>query len=139
MAANTVYIKDANGNTVPVPISPVGQTTSSNSISVVLASDQVVSTLINVGSSSLVTNQLNISNTITNIANSRTGNNGIGRISITLFNYGNNVIYVSGSNNVTTSNGFPITQYSSITLNTTSAIYGITSSGNSLISIMETF
>lgn len=91
-----------------------------------------------VGTASIATAQVNVTNAVTNIVNARVGNNGIGRVALTLYNLGNNMVYV-GNTSVSLGNGIPLSPGGSLTLNTTAAISGITPSGNSVISLLENY
>lgn len=55
---------------------------------------------------------------------------------VTFENFGANVVYLSNNSGVTTSTGFPLTPNSQILWrNATGAIYGITASGTSRVSV----
>lgn len=77
------------------------------------------------------TAQVSVTSTASKIASGQAGVD-----TTLLYNSGSTTVYVGNSANVTASNGFPIPAGGSLTMETTSDIYGITSSGTGSISIL---
>ena len=90
------------------------------------------------GAAAIATAQAAPTTTATLIVAARTGAAGTGRVAATVFNSGSTTIFL-GASGVTTSTGLPLLPGASLTLNTTAAIYGITSSGTGAVSAVETF
>jgi len=143
----SITVKDGNGNSQTVNTLPgLGQAASANSLPVVIASDQgtVPTTQANnpVGSASGATSQASIG-TVTGpaatIVAARTGAIGVGRIAVTLFNAGTQTVFYGFSNAVTTSTGARLLAGAAVTINTTSALYGVSASGTNEIDVTETY
>ena len=136
---STIVVKDGIGNNISVPITPIGQTSSANSVSVVLASDQpALSVLPNASPTSIATNQVNVNTSITLIANTRTGSSGTGRVTITVFNFGYDFVFL-GNSGINANTGVPLGPGDKLTITTTSAIYGIANSPSQLVAVLETY
>jgi len=117
-------------NRMPVDIGVANLTFSGN---------VAISTMVNpVGTAALATAQITVTTSATIIANARTGASGTGRVSATLYNFSANTVYV-GNSAVTTTTGVPIPFGAVLTLNTTAAIYGVTTSGTTKVSVLESF
>jgi len=98
-----------------------------------------------VGSGSINTGQATVGASATLIVASRIGNGGngaggagTGRTAVTISNNGTAVIFI-GPAGVTTATGMAIYQNTSVTLNTTAAIYGVVASSTQPATYLETF
>jgi hypothetical protein len=94
-----------------------------------------------VGWTNMVTGQVSVASTATQIAASRTGPPGTGRGKIDIVNLSTVDIYIGNSSAVTASTGILLTgtKGALITLQTTSAIFGISASGTNTVSYNESF
>lgn len=93
-----------------------------------------------VGAASLSTSQASVGNTATSIVAARTGAAGTGRVAVTICDFGTTAVFVGPANTVTASTGAYIGPNGAcLTLNTTSAVFGITASGTDSVSAAETF
>jgi hypothetical protein len=94
-----------------------------------------------VGAANALPAQVSMSTTAGLIAAARTGAAGTGRVAITILEPVTcGTLYVGPTNGVTPTTGFPITAGASLTLNTTSALYGILASGSCAITAeLETY
>lgn len=110
-------------NLTPVPF---GQTVMSNSVPVVIASNQSPVEVIEQGASNLNTNQVNIGNTATVIVNSRATRRAV---LIGLVGSAPTDVYI-GPVGVSSATGFPLygVKGAAISINTDGAVYGICSS-----------
>jgi len=91
-----------------------------------------------VGSGAIATSQASIGTSAALIVAARTGAAGTGRIAATLYNEGTVTVFF-GPSGVTTSTGMPLPAGASATINTTAAIYGISTIASQTIGVMETF
>lgn len=113
-----------------------------NGISVRVTPQQIANLMVlstvPVGASSFATSQVGVGITQIQIVPPRIGPQGTGRVDVTFYNYGTAVVYV-GPNGLTTGNGLPVGPGSSVTLGTTAAVYGLSSTGTQTIAAVETF
>ncbi len=93
-----------------------------------------------VGAATTTINQIAVQSSATLIAAARTGAIGTGRVSITVTNTATTAVYIGTTSGVTSSNGMFLAPIAgaSLTLDTTSAIYGI-ASGPETITYAETY
>jgi len=91
-----------------------------------------------VGAASLATTQVSVGAAAVQLVATRTGPAGVGRVAVTLANTSANTIFF-GVSAVSTTTGMPLLPNSSMTLNTTAAIYAIAASGTNIIGVTETF
>ena len=91
-----------------------------------------------VGPAALATSQASISTSASLIVAARTGAVGTGRVAVTLYNSGATTVYF-GPSGVTTATGAILPSGAAVTLDTTAAVYGVTSSGTDIVGVTETF
>jgi hypothetical protein len=91
-----------------------------------------------VGPAALATSQASIGTGASLIVAARTGAVGTGRVAVTLYNSGATTVYF-GPSGVTTATGAILPAGAAVTLDTTAAVYGVTSSGTDIVGVTETF
>jgi hypothetical protein len=91
-----------------------------------------------VGPANIATSQSSPGTTATLLVAARTGAVGTGRATVTLKNFGSATVYV-GASGVTTSTGFPLAGGDGMSVDATSAIYGIVSGGTGSIAALEAY
>lgn len=94
-----------------------------------------------VGAAHLSTSQVSVANTATQIVAARIGTSGTGRVAVTVVNTGAVAVYLGATSGVTTSTGtlLPAVAGASVTINTTSAVYGIVATGTETVTEFETY
>jgi hypothetical protein len=93
---------------------------------------------VSVAPANIVTAQVSVGATATQIVAARTGAPGTGRANITLTNTGTATVFIGNSAAVTTATGAALVAGASLTLSTTAAIFGI-STATETVSALETF
>ena len=117
---SSINVKDAGGNTVVVPITPIGQNTGTHSISVVLASDQGSVAVNSPNPSTVIANSYTVSTSVVALPSVSLTNGVV--LMATSSNTG--TVYVGGST-ITSSTGFPLAAGQSVyyAVSNLSAIY----------------
>lgn len=141
MASSLPVVLSSNQSTIPINNAQVGGATYALGGNTVANSQPVTPSNQPIGGATLAVNQISVAATSTLIAAARTGNAGTGRVSITVTNTGTTAVYIGPTTGVTTTTGtlLPGILGASLTLNTTSAVYGIAASGSQTVSYVETY
>ena len=92
-----------------------------------------------VGSAAFAASQATVGTSGALIVAARTGAIGTGRIAATIYNNGTATIFVGTSTGVLTTTGFPVAPGAALVINTTAALYGISTVAAQNVGVLETF
>lgn len=114
--------------------------TNANGAAAASASSPVTPANQPIGAANFAATQVSVTSSATSIVAQRTGVSGTGRVSVTITNTTTTALYLGGSG-VTTSTGtlLPGIVGASVTINTTAAVYGISSGSSATVTAFETY
>ena len=134
MALPTTIVNPGTGQTIN-SLQNGGQNTAANSHPFVWATDQTPT----VGSVNMATGKVTVGTSSVLVVAARTGVAGNGRISATVVNLGSVTIYIGNTSGVTVVTGLPLPPGAAMSLNTMSAIYGISGTASQTVGYVETY